>query len=176
MSDLNEEKQIMKERENNSLKIDKELFFNRPISDLELMAVKSVSSKSILDEAVKLMQQYNIGSIVIVDNKKVVGILTERDILMKVSGKSPDNSKIYVSDIMTKNPFCLRATDAVMYVMNNMHLGHFRHIPIVNELDEPISMISVRDLLNYFFTNFSAEISNTMDHPFRGPKNREDGA
>ncbi len=173
---LNEEQEIIKSREKNSVVIDKESFFERPISDLKLPPAKSLSSNSTIDMAINLMQKNNIGSVVIVEGKKVVGILTERDILMKVIGKISDYKKVLVAEIMTKNPICLHPSDDIIYVMNNMHIGHFRHIPLVDQKGELFSMISVRDVLDYFFNNFSKEITNTTSQPYRGPKNPEEGA
>lgn len=173
---LDEEATIMRERANNTITLDKEAFFGRPLSEFNLAPVKGIDSDASLNEAITLMQNNKIGSVVCTKNKKVVGILTERDILMKVLGKYGDYKKVSVAEIMTKNPICLREIDSIIYAMNNMHIGRFRHIPIVDSSGGPISMISVKDVVNYFFNSFSDDISNTVSQPYRGPKNRDEGA
>ena len=119
------------------------------------------------------MQQKKIGSVLITKKGKLAGIITERDILNKVIGKMDDFKTRPVTDAMTPNPLRLMPGDMIAYVMNNMHVGGYRHVPIVNEKDEPISIISIKDVMTFILDYFPEDVTNTVGEPYRGPAHRE---
>ena len=102
---------------------------------------------SVLDAA-HLMQDHHIGCLLVLENQKVVGIFTERDLLNKVIGKYTDLKKIRVRDVMTANPVVLKEDDSIAFALNKMAVGGFRHIPVVVG-GLPIGIISVRNVLQY---------------------------
>ena len=111
----------------------------------------------------------------ITKNGKLAGIITERDILNKVIGKMDDFRKRPVTDAMTPDPLRLMPGDMIAYVMNNMHVGGYRHVPIVNEKDEPISIISIKDVMTFILDYFPEDITNIVGEPYRGPVHAESG-
>ena len=78
-----------------------------------------------------------------------------------------------VKSIMTPNPTSLLGSDMIAYVMNNMHVGGYRHVPIVDENNVPISMISIKDVMSFILEYFPEEIQNITGEPFRGEHLRE---
>jgi CBS domain-containing protein len=114
-----------------------------------------------------------IGSVVVTKDGKIEGIITERDILMKVIGILDDWKSTSVEKIMTPHPQILMPEDEVAYVLNNMHVGGYRHVPIVNEDEEPVSMISIKDVVSWLLDHFPVEIINLTGEPYRGPVSRE---
>ena len=99
-------------------------------------------------EAVQLMQSHHIGCLLVLENLKVVGIFTERDLLSKVAGKQTDLRKIRVRDVMTVKPVVLKEEDSIAFALNKMGVGGFRHIPVVVR-GLPIGIISIRNVLHY---------------------------
>ena len=99
-------------------------------------------------EAVQLMQSHHIGCLLVLENLKVVGIFTERDLLSKVAGKQTDLRKIRVRDVMTAKPVVLKEEDSIAFALNKMGVGGFRHIPVVVQ-GLPIGIISIRNVLHY---------------------------
>ena len=67
----------------------------------------------------------------------------------------------------------LMATDMIAYVMNNMHVGGYRHVPIVDENNVPISIVSIKDVMSFILDYFPEEILNITGEPFRGTPFRE---
>ena len=96
----------------------------------------------------------------IVDNSELVGILTERDILLKVTGKGYDFELETVDEFMTKDPEYLTQDDPIAYALNKMYVGGFRHVPIVNDGLLPIGLISISDIITTIADYFSREIIN----------------
>jgi len=85
----------------------------------------------------------------IVANNKLTGIFTERDIFTKIVGNGINLEETPVRDYMTKNPVSLNPDHTLKDVMDCMQKGHFRHVPIVNEKNEPVSIISIKDVMEY---------------------------
>jgi len=108
----------------------------------------SVQADESLSNAIKIMQDHKFGCVLICEGKKIVGILSERDILYKVALKEKETCSQPVSSIMTKSPECLKAKDKIAHALNKMSVGGFRHIPILNR-SVPVGVISIKDVLRY---------------------------
>jgi CBS domain-containing protein len=173
MSDqIDEEFQVAKEQDSGGTALSSDTF-TEPIKNVRMPKVLCVDVSTKVGEAVQCMQKNKIGSVVVTKNGKLEGIITERDILMKVIGLIDDWKNTSVSEIMTPNPQCLMPQDEIAYVLNNMHVGGYRHVPIVNEDDVPISMISIKDVVSWLLDHFPMEIINLTGEPYRGPVSRE---
>ena len=96
----------------------------------------------------------------ITDNNKLKGILTERDILLKVTGKGFDLDIVTVYEFMTEDPEYLSPEDPLAYALNKMHIGGFRHVPIVNDSMCPVGLISISNIISTIADYFSMEIIN----------------
>ena len=170
---IEEELQIAKEQDSEPTNISAKIFQEK-IKTFNLKRICSIKENTLLKDAVTLMQSNNGGSILIVDEKnQVKGILTERDILMKVLGKEKDWENVSVNSVMTPGPLCLHEEDKIAHVMHNMHIGGYRHIPILNEKGHPVHMVSIKDVISFVFEQFPTEIDNILDEPFRGEHVRE---
>lgn len=171
---IDEEIKIMRERDEEPTTLSSATF-KAPISDLSLKKVITLDVSASLQDAVKLMQKHKFGSVVITDEGKVAGIITERDILLKVAGIITDYASTTVAEVMTKDPLRLRTDDKIAFVMHNMHVGGFRHIPIVNDNDEVISIVSIKDVNSFILDHFPESVMNICSTPFRGTSKRFDG-
>lgn len=98
--------------------------------------------------AIGLMQEHGIGCVT-VESDRLVGILTERDIVLKLAGRSLDG--VRVRDVMTPDPVCLRGDDTIAVAIHKMALGGFRHIPLVSG-GRATGIVSARDLSHYLVT------------------------
>ncbi len=127
-----------------------------PISILNLKQPCTVAIGTPVSEVIDLMQKGRFGCVLIVDEQEqLAGIITERDLLVHIDEVRAQPDKVRVDDIMTPSPESLRPNDSMAFALNLMHLGHFRHIPLlVGESDEdegvyPASVISSKDIANY---------------------------
>ena len=127
-----------------------------PISILNLNQPCTVAMGTPVSEAIDLMQKGRFGCVLIVDEQEqLAGIITERDLLVHIDEVRAHPDKVRVDDIMTPSPESLRPNDSMAFALNLMHLGHFRHIPLlIGESDEdegvyPASVISSKDIANY---------------------------
>lgn len=101
-------------------------------------------------EAAKKMRKKTISSVVVVEGKKPVGIVTERDFTRKVVSVNLDTKKNPVNKIMTSPVISISPNSNIYYANEYMQKKKFRRFPIVNKKGELIGIITQRDLLNYF--------------------------
>ena len=109
-----------------------------------------------VQSAMTQMAQHKIGCLLVSQDQDLVGILTERDILNKAQDLSCP-----VSELMTPQPDTVTADDSIVYALHAMHLGGYRHIPVVDSQDVPVGIISVRDVLRYLCVNLN--VLSTID-------------
>ena len=120
-----------------------------PILSLNPKTPLTVGPEVSIAEAVKIMQEKRIGALLIEKENKLLGIVTERDILFKVTGKGVDIENTAVEAIMTSHPESLTQEDQILYALNRMTIGGYRHIPLTDLEGQLTGIISVKDIVEY---------------------------
>lgn len=145
-----------------------------PISVLRPKPVATVRPNTTVLDAVHLMTQKKIGCVCVTENDKLVGIFTERDVLRKVVQPGLDAKKTAVSEVMTRNPETLTEKDKMAFALNKMHVGGYRHIPIVEGV-KLTGIISIRDITDFIVEMFPEGVLNVPPEPKLGIPTRPDG-
>lgn len=135
----------------------------------------AVEASTPLSRVLQVMRDGNRGAVLVVSNGALVGIFTERDVLMKIAGQSIELERTTVSQLMTIDPLRLPADASVAFALNKMLIEGFRHIPLVDDQNHPIAIVSMRDLIDYLSNFFSRDILNLPPDPRVGFRSR-DGA
>src|SRR5438552_3055818 len=99
-------------------------------------------------EVIKKMKEAGLGCALVMDEGKLVGIFTERDLLNKLTGSGASAPSTAVKDLMSVNPDTLRETDSVATALNKMSMGRYRHIP-VKQADGNYSLNSNKHALKH---------------------------
>ena len=170
---IEEELQIAGEQDGEKVKVLSPKTFEMPISELNPPSPVMVERGTPIGETIILMQKNSFGSVLVTDEGELCGIITERDILMKVAGLGIDLAREPVDEFMTEDPLALMAGDEITYVMNNMHVGGYRHVPIVDENRCPVGIISIKDVMSFILDQFPEEVTNVLGEPYRGQSFRE---
>ena len=120
-------------------------------------AIHSVGPDTPVSECVRLMTAGKIGALIIMDGGRLIGIFTERDALNKVlaGGLDPANTK--VSEVMTRDPYCIRPTTTVDDAMKLITKRRFRHLPIVDN-GKVLAVVSSGDLTHWLVQDQMGEI------------------
>jgi CBS domain-containing protein len=168
---INEDLTIMKERMAPSKVLDSKTFL-KPVKDLNLSTPVTLDVDDTLQDALMFMQMKQFGCILVTKGQKLTGIVTERDIIAKAIGHEEYNT-MKIIDIMSPNPEAFQEDDEIAYVVKAMSIGGYRHVPIVNDKNEPVGMVSVKDIIRFVVDHFAEEIMNLPPAPIRKASERE---
>src|SRR5205085_11700338 len=111
----------------------------------EFLGVTPASSVS---EVIKQMKDARLGCALVIEDGKLLGIFTERDLLNKMTGKDAGDLNTPVTKLMSPDPEVLRETDSVATAVNKMSIGLYRHIP-VQKSDGSYAVTSIKHVLKY---------------------------
>ncbi len=151
-----------------------ESLLREPIATLGLNPPVCVDEQASVAAAIALMQERHIGCVLVTREERLVGIFTERDVLNDVVGRAIDPAATRVSELMTSDPETLPSTGAIARALNKMSLGGFRHLPVVDADGRPVSVVSVKDIVDYLVDFFAHDILTLPpEHGLETPKRRE---
>ncbi len=100
---------------------------------------------STIKEAIEIMSKENVGSVLIFENRRLVGIFTERDLVHYIAKGGNLNEKI--GNVMTKNVITLRENESIWKAATIMVEKGIRHLPVVDNDGKVIGVVSIRDAL-----------------------------
>jgi CBS domain-containing protein len=119
----------------------------RDILELKGRTVHTTVLSATVDEAVIEMCRAKIGALLVFDGGgKAAGILSERDLLVRVLLGHRDPAETTVEDVMTRKVFCIDVDESVSEAMGAMTRGRYRHLPVTAE-GKVVGMVSIGDLV-----------------------------
>lgn len=120
-------------------------------------ALWSIAPESTVFEAIKLMADKNIGSLLVMSGNKLVGLFTERDYTRKIALQGKTSKETRVSEIIPAKVITVGPDDSVEDCMRLMTENRIRHLPIV-ENSNVVGIISIGDLVNWIISTQNAHI------------------
>ncbi len=141
-----------------------------PIRRLNPRSPLCLPPTAALADAVEVMREHHIGCVLITEDERIVGILTERDLLLRV--EMADLTRP-VRMFMTPDPETLRLDHPILYALNRMSVGGYRHVPLVDEAGRPSGIVSVKDIVHYIVAFFPNEVLTLPPDLFRAEVWRE---
>lgn len=109
--------------------------------------VVKISPASSVGEACRLMEQNNIGCLIAEQDGKLCGIVTDRDIALRIVGAGRDPQQTTVSEIMTPNPIRISVDKDLHHLTALMRAYHVRRVPIVDGFDTTLGIVTFDDLI-----------------------------
>jgi CBS domain-containing protein len=114
-----------------------------------------------VQEAVTAMVARHQAVVLIVDaDGRLVGIFTERDVLLRVMGKGLDAKGTPVGRVMTRDPHALRMRDRVGYALHSMSVAGHRTVPIVDDASRPVGVVTASDVIRWLAGLFPEAVLN----------------
>jgi len=106
----------------------------------------STAPSTIVKDAMNLMIEKHIHCLVVYENEKMCGIISDRDYAHKIVAKGLDPEQVKVGDIMTRNVITINRTASIADCMKIMSEHRFRHLPVA-EGEDIVGMISMTDVM-----------------------------
>ncbi len=116
-----------------------EMFCKRPLV--------TISPRGTAYDACQMLRDKKVGCLLVQENGKLDGILTDRDIALKVAGESKNPREVKVGEIMTPNPARISVDKELHDLTSLMHALHVRRMPIMNGGGEAIGIATLDDVL-----------------------------
>jgi CBS domain-containing protein len=114
-----------------------------------------------LAAAAKLLSSHRIGALAVLDaHGRLVGILSERDIVRTMADVGSAALQLPVAQVMTRNVSTCDVNDSISSVMERMTQGKFRHMPVLDN-DRPAGMVSIGDVLKFHINQLEACIAES---------------
>jgi CBS domain-containing protein len=139
---------------------------NVPVSailDRKGRNVYSVAPTVTVAEAVAEMNLHRVGSVMVMDGGRLVGIFTERDVLRRVVGPGLDPHQVTVEKVMTSNVMTIAQDSTIEDVMALFTERRFRHLPVV-EHGELVGTISIGDVTRWISDHHQAEAEHLKNY------------
>ena len=119
----------------------------KDVSGATTRAVVTIEPTETIADTVYLLKEHSIGAVVVSqDDKNILGIISERDVVRHLALEQEGTLRIKVEDLMTENVTTCQLDDDVETTMLVMTTGRFRHMPIVNSSNELCGIVSLGDL------------------------------
>jgi CBS domain-containing protein len=153
----------------------------QPASVLKARKPLIFSQHDSVTDAVRAMQADHRGCVLITDDGTPEGVLrgifTERDVLFRIVDRGRNPATLPLGEVMTPDPECVRVAQPIGAVLHMMSVGGFRHIPVVDDEDHPVFVVSVKDVVEFMVDSFPREILTLAGVGPGAPRQRErDGA
>ena len=125
--------------------------------------VMSVQPDANLAAAVKLLGEKKIGAVLVMDQSRLEGILSERDIVRVLGERGASVLEEPVSQVMTRKVVSCKESDTVAELMEMMTTGKFRHLPVV-ENGRVVGLISIGDIVKWRVREYESEQEALRDY------------
>ncbi len=125
--------------------------------------VHTVSPQMTVSAAVELINSRKIGSVLVMDGERLIGIFTERDVLRRVVGerRNPDTTR--VADVMSRDLVVMRPAATVQDAMTVVSERRCRHLPVVED-GKVLGVVSAGDLNHWLIRNRNVDIERLVDY------------
>jgi CBS domain-containing protein len=130
--------------------------------------VVRISPEASITEACQLMEENKIGCLIAEREGKLCGIVTDRDIALRVAGARRDPEKTRVKDIMTPDPIRVSVDKDLHHLTALMYAYHVRRVPVVNGFDTTVGIVTLDDLIAQLGNDMS-EIGKAISEEFPEP-------
>src|ERR1700756_1056224 len=125
----------------------------------KVSTVWSIGPNATVIDAIQLMDEKNVGALPVVENGKLVGVVSERDYTRKIILKGRSSKDTLVSDIMTKQVLTVNPSTSITECMRTLTDRRVRHLPVLDG-SNLVGILSIGDVVNWLMSAQKAMIDN----------------
>ncbi|MEK7248072.1 MAG: CBS domain-containing protein [Chloroflexota bacterium] len=145
------------------------------ISTLPLTPPVTVQTGTPVGRVVDEVQKHKVGCVLVYEAGRMIGIVTERDMLLKVVARDVDYTTTKIDDFMTRDPVTLSPNDSIADAAALMTERHFRHIPIIAGDGTATGIVSIKDIIQLLAESFPEQVLNLPPRPHQRMETPEGG-
>ena len=119
---------------------------DRHIRDVMTPNPVCVSEKDSIRDAARIMAREDTGVVPVVEGKKIIGMITDRDIVVRLVAEGKDPSNARVNEAMTKSVRSVKEDSTVSDALQLMSSAQIRRVPVVNSSNEIVGIVSMKDI------------------------------
>lgn len=143
---------------------------NSRVSEVMTPDPQCVSEKDSVVDAARIMQSADTGIVPVVDgDRKIIGMITDRDIVVRLIAEGKDVQKARVNEVMTKSVRKVNEDAQINDVVELMSSAQIRRVPVVNKNDEIVGIVSLADLATG--KTETGKVGKTVEQISEGPGN-----
>ncbi len=116
------------------------------VADVMTRGVRSMAPTDTLVKAAQAMEELNVGAIPVCEGDRLVGMVTDRDIVVRCVAQEMDIKSCKLADIMSGHVRTVRESDDVNEVLNEMSSARIRRMPVVDSQDHLVGIVSLGDI------------------------------
>ena len=132
----------------------------RKIGEVMTPNPQTVTEKDSIRDVARIMAERDTGVVPVVDGKKIIGLITDRDIVIRLVAAGKDLGNVRVTEAMTKNVRSVKEDTPVNEVLALMGKAEIRRVTVVNRNDEIVGIVSIGDLAK---TDQDGKIGQTLE-------------
>ena len=138
------------------------------VRDVMTANPKTVTEKDSLVNAARIMRDEDTGAVPVVDGRKIIGLVTDRDIVVRALADGKDIQNVKITQVMTKQVRTVNEDASVREVIDVMSRAQVRRVPVVNRNNELVGIVSMKDLTE---TKNDLKVGQTVEEISKGPAN-----
>lgn len=142
---------------------------SRQVRDVMTANPETVSDKDSIRDVARIMKDADTGVVPVVDGRKIIGLITDRDIVVRGVAEGKDIENMRVNEIMTKSVRSVREDATVNDALEMMSSADIRRIAVVNQNDELVGIVSLGDISTN--TNADGKVGKTVESISEAPPN-----
>ena len=142
---------------------------DRNIRDVMTPNPECVSERDSISDVARIMKNQDTGVVPVVDGKKVIGMITDRDIVVRGIAEGKDVGSVRVNELMTRQVRSVRDTATVNEALQLMSGAEIRRVAVVNGNDELVGIVSLGDISTS--TNQDGKIGQAVENISEAPPN-----
>jgi CBS domain-containing protein len=116
------------------------------VADVMTRGVRTLAPHDSIVKAAQAMEELDVGVIPVCDAQRLVGVVTDRDIVLRGVAQSRQIEKTQLKDVMSQQPCCCDEDDSIETVAEKMREAQVRRIPVVNHDRQLVGIVSLGDL------------------------------
>ena len=142
---------------------------NRHVRDVMTPNPECVSEKDSIRDVARLMKDQDTGVVPVVDGKRIIGLITDRDIVVRGIAEGRDLANMKVNELMTKSVRSVKEDAPLSEVLDLMGNAEVRRVPVVNGQNELVGIVSLGDIATN--TNQDNRVGKAVENISEAPPN-----